>query len=238
MISNMNIKQRIDRMLHKYVYKITERVYLNNIINLECQISNIAAKETAEYILKNMPKVRSFKTIPEFFKHAVNSADKEGDILEFGVYKGDTINLISSFTNKTVIGFDSFVGFPEDWRTGYEKDVFNLGGKLPKVNSNVRLIKGWFEEGIKEYLKKANNEKISFIHMDGDLYSSAKTVLDLLGHKIKSGTIILFDDYFNHANWKQGEFKAFQEFVKKNKIKYEYIGYLHRNGGAVTVRIL
>jgi len=113
MISNMNIKQRIDRMLHKYVYKITERVYLNNIINLECQISNIAAKETAEYILKNMPKVRSFKTIPEFFKHAVNSADKEGDILEFGVYKGDTINLISSFTNKTVIGFDSFVGFPE-----------------------------------------------------------------------------------------------------------------------------
>ena len=37
---------------------------------------------------------------------------------------------------------------------------------------------------------------------------------------------IVFDEYFNYPNWQKHEFKAFQEFVAANGIKYEYIGYV------------
>ena len=39
------------------------------------------------------------------------------------------------------------------------------------------------------------------------------------------GTIILFDEYFNYSNWENHEFKAWQEFVVKYQIQYEYIGF-------------
>ena len=40
----------------------------------------------------------------------------EGSVLEFGVHKGKTINVMSKvFPNDTLYGFDSFEGLPEDW---------------------------------------------------------------------------------------------------------------------------
>lgn len=73
------------------------------------------------------------------------------------------------------------------------------------------------------------------MHIDCDLYNSTKTIFDNLAPRIKSGTIIVFDEYFNYPNWQQHEYKAFQEFVEDNNIKYEYIaiGY-----GQAAVKIL
>jgi hypothetical protein len=34
----------------------------------------------------------------------------------------------------------------EKWRNGFDKGCFNRNGNLPKVNKNVTLIKGWFDE--------------------------------------------------------------------------------------------
>jgi hypothetical protein len=39
------------------------------------------------------------------------------------------------------------------------------------------------------------------------------------------GTVIAFDEYFNHPNWQQHEFKAFQEYVEENNVSYEYLAY-------------
>jgi len=41
--------------------------------------------------------------------------------------------------------------------------------------------------------------------------------------KIVPGTVIVFDDYCNHPNWRKGEYKAWQEFVSHNNIKYKYL---------------
>ena len=112
--------------------------------------------------------------------------------LEFGVASGNTINYISKFTNDKVYGFDSFEGLPEKWRDGFDKGAFNKNGYLPQVNSNVELIKGWFNETLLNFIN-THDKKVSFIHMDADLYSSTKYIFDILKDYIDTDCIIVFD---------------------------------------------
>ena len=37
--------------------------------------------------------------------------------------------------------------------------------------------------------------------------------------------MILFDEYMGYTGWRENEFKAWQEYVDKNKIKYKYIAF-------------
>lgn len=48
---------------------------------------------------------------------------------------------------------------------------------------------------------------------------------DLLGDRILSGTIVVFDKYFNFNGWGKCEFGALQEFVEKHHVECEYITY-------------
>lgn len=160
--------------------------------------------------------------------------------LEFGVANGCSINYISNFTNDKVYGFDSFEGLPEKWRDGFDKGAFNLNGNLPQVNNNVELIKGWFDKTIPNFIKK-QNKKVSFIHMDADLYSSTKCIFDNLKDYIDKDCIIVFDELVNYPGFdgNTGELKAFYEFITENKVDYEWIGmngaptnmsgYIHEN---------
>ena len=145
--------------------------------------------------------------------------------LEFGVDSGKTINYISRFTNNKVYGFDSFEGLPEKWRDGFEKGAFDRNGKLPLVNSNVELIKGWFSETLVDFIKK-QNKKVSFIHMDADLYSSTKYIFDVLKDYINKDCVIVFDELVNYPGFdgETGELKAFYEFITENNVDYEWIG--------------
>lgn len=68
---------------------------------------------------------------------------------------------------------------PEKWRDGFDKGMFNMNGKLPEVNYNVKLIKGWLEDTLPFFIKY-QNKKISFIHIDVDLYSSTKCIFNNL----------------------------------------------------------
>jgi len=105
----------------------------------------------------------------------------------------------------------------------YKKGHFNENGKLPVVLENVILVKGEFSDTLPLFKTKSNLEKIDLINIDCDLYSSTKYVLDLFNQEIKVGTIILFDEYFRYLGWRNHEFKAWQEFVTKYQVKYEYL---------------
>ena len=147
--------------------------------------------------------------------------------LEFGVFRGATINYISQFTKDTVYGFDSFVGLPEYWRDGFGKGRFNIKGKLPEVNSNVKLIKGWFNETLEPFLHNIENKdtKISLLHIDCDLYSSTKYVLNTCKKYLDKNCIIVFDELVNYPDFKKnGELKAFYEFITENNIQFEWLG--------------
>jgi hypothetical protein len=54
-----------------------------------------------------------------------------------------------------------------------------------------------------------------------------------------SGTIIIFDEYFNYPGWEVGEFKAFAEFVAEKNVSYRYIAYVpnHQQVAVVIERI-
>lgn len=149
--------------------------------------------------------------------------------LEFGVFNGQSINLISNHCNK-VYGFDSFEGLPEDWNGVCKKEHFHVSN-LPKVNNNVILIKGWFKETLEIFLKD-NNINIDMIHIDCDLYSSTKDVFDILikYNKIKPGLIIVFDELINYNKFYEGEIKALYELCNVNNINFEY---LHTHGNVV-----
>jgi tetratricopeptide (TPR) repeat protein len=148
---------------------------------------------------------------------------QDGLILEFGVRHGTSIRQLASFTSKPIYGFDSFEGLPEDWHQE-SKEVYSTRGKIPKVPAHVTLIPGWFEETLPLFLAK-HGEDIALINIDCDIYSSTKTVLDLLSPRIKKGTIILFDEYIGNLHWEEDEHKAFMESVNKYQWKYEYLFY-------------
>jgi len=200
------------------------------------QLRKEAMQESLIYVkehMKNSLRIPSYDR-ERLFEYSLSKIKKDGSILEFGVYAGSSITIIANRVNGRIChGFDSFEGLPEDWAgADLPKKFFNLKGKLPTVPKNVVLHKGWFNDTIPKFLKE-NDEMISLMHIDCDLYSSTKTVFNLLEKRISNGTIIVFDEYLNYPNWQQHEFKAFQEFVEKNNVKYEYLAF----GPEVCVKI-
>ena len=199
-------------------------------------------------IIQNIPNVNTYPLTYVFEK--LKLQHKPDTLwLEFGVASGNTINYISKFTKDKVYGFDSFEGLPEKWRDGFDKGAFNRNGNLPQVNNNVELIKGWFDETLPNFIK-THNKKVSFIHMDADLYSSTKCILNNLKDYIDVDCVIVFDELVNYPGFDgdSGELKAFYEFITENKVDYEWIGmngtptgmsgYYHENVALIIHSIL
>jgi hypothetical protein len=168
-----------------------------------------------------------------YWKTVVPYVSLNGLWMEFGVFRGRSIQKISSLTNNTVYGFDSFDGLHEYWDTNNPKGVYNSGGKIPEGaivgdnhsmfdssptkniepwNKNVKLIQGYFENTLPQFLKE-NKENVAFVNIDSDLYSSCVTVLNNLKHRIVEGTIICFDELLDYPSYKEHEIKAFAEFL-------------------------
>jgi hypothetical protein len=173
-------------------------------------------------------ELENIKIIPpsvwdNFYYEKVTSYVKnEGLWLEFGVCSGRTINLISTNTKNKVYGFDSFFGLPENWGTHQKKGEYSRNGNLPFVNGNVELIVGLFQDTLTNFLKE-HSEPVSYLHLDADLYSSTKYVLNKLKNRIVSGTVISFDEIYNYPEYKDHEIKAWVEFVNKKNISYDWI---------------
>ncbi len=207
-----------------------EEVHLDGLI----QPNELAIETTPEKQISHKERmIELIKDIPKFPQNPLDYVFETMNLqhepetlwLEFGVFRGRTISYISRHTTSEVYGFDSFLGLPERWRAGYEKGEFYLG-QPPSVPSNVRLLKGWFNETLPQFLRDTYPKKISFIHIDCDLYSSTKCVLNLVKDRLAPGCVIVFDEILNYPGFDgdTGELKAFYEFVTENKVKFEWIG--------------
>lgn len=180
--------------------------------------------ESHQYARLHMDKVARFANRLELLRFAATQITLPGPILEFGVFSGETINtLAAALPERQLFGFDSFEGLPEAW-AGLDKGHFSTGKRLPVVQPNVELLVGWFDQSLPAFLKAHAVEQVPLLHIDCDLYSSTQTVFRLLGDRITSGTIIVFDEYFNYPGWQEHEYLAFQELVRYRKLGYEYIG--------------
>ena len=173
----------------------------------------------------------------EFFKQ---TSTVRGEILEFGIFKGNSFfrwikfrDLLEQTNSRKVIGFDIFGDFPEAFFDDdkEKRDAFvaeTNGGKsisfeeinelLDKqgLNKNVDIIKGDILITLDAYLEKNPHLKISLLHIDVDLYEPTKVILERLYDKVTTGGIIIFDDYGAFA----GTNKAVDDFFNgKAEIK-------------------
>jgi tetratricopeptide (TPR) repeat protein len=195
-----------------------------------------------EYI-SNQPKVWSFPSV-HYFTHDMvqlamqNTSLENGLILEFGVYYGKTIRMMAEyFPNDVIHGFDTFEGLPGDW-FNTKQGSYSTDGTLPSVPDNVNFYKGLFSETLPDFLANQPSElPIRLMNIDCDMYASTKDVFDLVHNRVKPGTIIIFDEYIQNPNWKEDEYKAFQEAVERFGWKYEYIAISMTSQQAI-VRIL
>ena len=162
-------------------------------------------------------------SIQATFDLATQAAKVEGSVLEFGVRHANSTRQLASLAKQDMHGFDSFEGIPEDWHDE-GRGSYSTKGVIPRVPSNIHLHAGWFDATLPKFLAD-NSENARLINIDCDIYSSTKTVLDLLSPRIVGGTVIIFDEYIGNQHWRDDEFKAFQEAVKIYGWNYEYIAF-------------
>jgi hypothetical protein len=192
-----------------------------------------AVASSARFALEAMPFAMRFPHPHATLEHALTVAPAHGLALEFGVYSGQTLKTISAARGGEVYGFDSFKGLPEAWRSGFPAGVFDLD-QLPDV-PGAELVVGWFDDTVPGFLAE-HPGPVSFLHLDADLYSSTRTVLDLVGPRLQPGSIVLFDEYFNYLGWEDHEHRAWREYVARTGTRFEYLGYTIDNE-QVIVRI-
>lgn len=157
-----------------------------------------------------------------------------GDYLEFGTYRGTSFVLAMHEARKheqladmRFFAFDSFQGLPHDegtvCKTGEhacsEQQFLRLCRQAGADLSKVHTIPGFYDVSLTHILKQQYKLRPAIVHIDCDLYTSTKTVLDWLTDLVQPGTFLIFDDWMaferderhpTHAEY--GEPRAFEEW--------------------------
>jgi hypothetical protein len=169
-----------------------------------------------------IPGLRSHKRIKSVLKTALAKTPKSGSILEFGVFRGKTINYLAKLLpREPIYGFDSFEGFPNDGRTDWQSD-FTVD-TLPTVAPNVTLVKGFFDTSLPIFLKENPSlAPLRLLHIDCDLYSSTKIIFDNLSHLLMPGSAIVFDELLHYGRFRENEFLAFFEFLEQKQMTFRW----------------
>lgn len=160
----------------------------------------------------------------DYFREIAKHSIVDGDVVEMGVFNGQSLKMIEeAFPDDNIFGFDSFKGLPEDWVTSDDytvpKSFFNLDGIFSGSLDRTKILNGWFCDSIAQ--NKNNINQLKFLHVDCDLYSSTKTILEEFNDHIKVGTTIAFDEFMQfpeakskwYSNWQEGEYKACIEWM-------------------------
>ena len=199
--------------------------------NLYAILWERAANEAADFVEKHINDVLVFwdrRPLWEYTIIKIQEQNIDGVCLEFGVFIGTSINCFAkNLQELKFFGFDSFEGLDEDWKgEAARKGTFDLEGKLPDVPGNVTLVKGWFDQTLPDFCQKHLEKKsVRFVHMDSDTYESSAMVLEQIAKYLRPGVLILFDELIGYPNWRNGEFRAWQETSKKHNIKFRYLSF-------------
>lgn len=160
---------------------------------------------------------------------------KSRSYVEFGVFGGESMSQIYDlyeeyikYPESNFYGFDSFVGLPQETVDKNNPSYWTVGHpaclKLSLSNDQkttiferlnkprVKLIDGWFCDTLTDTLAdEMKNQKIGFLHIDCDLYSSAYEALDFCfkNDLLESGSVIMYDDWAGYHE-KLGEGHEFE----------------------------
>lgn len=172
----------------------------------------------------------------------VNYEAVPGDIVEFGVFTGISLALLSkahSFDPKgmtrKVAGFDSFRGLPGSheaharWQPG-DCSSNHSWHPLLRVDDPVTpeatlslfeacaldapvLHVGSFDTTLPVAFPEVH-ARVALVHVDCDLYESTRNALAAVAPVLQDGAVVLFDDWFHYRGHpEKGESRAFSEFL-------------------------
>ncbi len=148
--------------------------------------------------------------------------DRAINYLEFGVAHGWSFYWWlknHNNPNSRLHGFDTFNGLPEDYGP-YKKGDMSTGNEVLKTNDpRASFYQGLFQQTLPGFLKTFNNQNLTVIHMDADLYTATLFTLTTLANFLKKGDIIFFDEFCVPTH----EFLAFKNFTESYYINLKPI---------------
>jgi hypothetical protein len=184
-----------------------------------------AALSSASLIDSLMSDAKTCASRIEVMKYAFDATVGDGFVCELGVYRGQSLNEVARWCSPTkVYGFDTFTGLPEFWRDGFPEGAFDVSSEELNFEKNCVLYKGLFDQTLPVFLQDVT-EMARLIHVDCDLYSSTISALRVLAPRIRVGTVLVFDEYFNYPGWQNHEHKAFLEFLNETGLDCTYLAY-------------
>lgn len=131
-----------------------------------------------------------------------NKLFNDSNIAEVGVRNGGSAKLLLELCkNSTIYLFDTFTGLPKTTNEKYDpkqlkEHSFNTNNPEQTINmlskyKNSKIYKGFFPDTAKDL----NDFKFSIVHIDVDIYQSAKDCCEFFYEKLESGGIMIFDDF-------------------------------------------
>jgi predicted O-methyltransferase YrrM len=167
------------------------------------------------------------------------TAGVPGAIVECGVGHGASIvalaraNQIFSPT-RSVIGFDSFQGFPDADRRDLGSRVRSVGPVSGWDDTSVAAVSGALDAPAElvagffsDTLPRSLPEQIGLLHVDCDLYRSTRDVLDHALPRLQPGALVILDEYDEDA-W-PGATTAVDEVLAGTLQRPEWDPLLHRH---------
>lgn len=158
----------------------------------------------------------------------------EGDFIDLGVGMGGMslfLGLRAREHKRKMYCLDSFTGLPAlhpeldnpvfregdygppdgrsitQWKDRLEKRIGDFG-----LQDVVEVVPGFFDDTLPRFSPQT---KFAFVHVDCDLYTSVRPVLDALYDRVSDGGYIVIDDFFHPA---QGPLRAAVSFFNARKL--------------------
>ncbi len=181
----------------------------------------------------------------------------EGDYLEFGVYRGESLAaayhaLLSNRVHSSgsdaprFFAFDSFEGLPPgpgERQADYFPGAYGCSEAEFKANiakegvdfTRVIAVPGFYDRTLNQETKeKYGLKRAAMVMIDCDLYESTVPVLDFLTDLVGQGTVLIFHDWFRFKGSPNcGEQRACREWLARNP-RFELIEYWREGPQAVS----
>ncbi len=181
----------------------------------------LATAESAAYCYDRMPNAALARDRFSLLSSAVDWCGAHGLVLEFAETGGRTIrHLAELLPHRQVFGFSSGENKVPSWRPTGRRDQ-----PAPPPQANIMFIGGYYGDTVARCLAH-QTDAVDLLHLCTDTRETTYLVLSQLASRIGVGSVIVFDQYFNHPMWRQHAFRAFQDFVGANDLTYEYLGFV------------
>jgi len=181
-------------------------------------------RESVEYAQKNMRRAVGVEELREVLAMALEQVSVEGHYLEFGVFKGGTIRYIAGKAPKShaVHGFDSFEGLSEalEWRPwalrrqGPTAEGSRQCGACIRATSPIRCR---LDREASRTRRRLSMSTAICTNRPGT--SSSTSAIESCWNGDCVRRVLQLPELADH------EFLAFQEFVARRGIRYQYLAY-------------